>query len=105
MAAAVSGDAKSFIADLGLVDWAGVWPKLFREIVRVGFVHTSTRSAFCEAWCGSNDMVSSSDILAERMGWSLSRDFEECPDLLVAGLRLLMPATAVTRPVYALYRG
>ncbi|MHB2211502.1 hypothetical protein [Methylobacterium sp. CM6257] len=105
MAAAVTGDAKSFTADLGLISWAGAWPELFREIVRVGFVHPSARAAFCEAWCGSDDMVSGSDILAKRMGWSLTRDFAGQPDLLVAGLRLLMPETAVTRPVYALFRG
>lgn len=35
----------------------------------------------------------------------MSRDFEEHPALLVAGLRLLLPETAVTRLVYAIYRG
>lgn len=105
VAAAVSGDVNGFTADLGLVGWPGAWPQLFREIVRVGFVHTSIRMAFCEAWRGSSDMASGSDILAERMGWSLTRDFKEHPDLLVAGLRLLVPEAAVTRPVHALYRG
>lgn len=85
VAAAVSGDAKSFIADLGLVDWSGAWPELFREIVRVEFVHHSVRMAFCEAWRGTSDMASGSDILAERLGWSLTRDLDGQTDLLVAG--------------------
>lgn len=94
-----------FTVDLGLLDWPGAWPEIFQEIVRVGFVQTSIRLAFCAAWRGEIAITNGSDMLAERTGWSLTQDFDEQPDLLVAELWLLMPETAVTRPVYALYRG
>lgn len=68
-------------------------------------MHTPIRLVFCNAWRGEVNKLNGSDILADRMGWPLSRDFDGHPDLLIAGLRLLIPEITVTRPVYALYRG
>lgn len=102
---AISGDVPGFVESLKAIDWPGAWPELFREVTRIGFVHPNVRMAFRDVWRGVESQASGSSILAERMGWSLTKAFDGQLDLMADGLRLLMPEAPATPPVYALYRG
>lgn len=98
--AAIQGSRSAYIASLDALNWPTAWIEIFRAVVDRGQVHPDTRLTFRDQWRG----LMGEFITYPPAGKRIRAIFADHPELLINGLRLLLPPMEGEAPP-AIYRG
>lgn len=101
---ALTGDVTKFAQTFPALNWPGAWRDVFQRLVASGPVHPSIRPAFVETWTHVKAAIRAG-ASAPGLDWHLERDFDGHRDLMVDGLKLLLPPFTSRQMPSALFRG